>query len=60
MFKQQTLPDLGYDLADLEPVISSEIMTLHYTKHHQTYVNNLNKAFEQYAEAEEKGDLVLS
>lgn len=54
---QQQLPPLPYDFGDLEPVISAEIMTLHYTKHHQTYVNNLNKALEQYAEAEAKNDL---
>ncbi len=38
------LPDLPYDFNALEPVISAEIMTLHYTKHHQGYVNNLNAA----------------
>jgi len=57
MLQKQTLPELGYDLADLEPVISGEIMTLHYTKHHQTYVTKLNEALEQYADAENKGDL---
>ncbi|MBA2368131.1 MAG: superoxide dismutase [Candidatus Protochlamydia sp.] len=57
--QQQTyqLPPLPYDFNALEPTISAEIMTLHYTKHHQTYVNNLNKALEQYAEAEKKKDL---
>lgn len=56
---QQTyqLPPLPYDFGALEPAISAEIMTLHYTKHHQAYVNNLNKALEQYAEAEKKRDL---
>lgn len=51
------LPDLPYDFGDLEPTISAEIMTLHYTKHHNAYVTNLNKALEQYAEAELKEDL---
>lgn len=55
--QQYKLPALPYDFGDLEPVISAEIMTLHYTKHHQTYINNLNKALEQYAEAEQKGNL---
>lgn len=51
------LPDLAYDFSALEPVISAEIMTLHYTKHHQGYVNNLNAALEKYAEAEKKQDV---
>lgn len=51
------LPELPYDFNALEPVISAEIMTLHYTKHHSAYVTNLNKALEQYADAEAKSDL---
>jgi Fe-Mn family superoxide dismutase len=38
-------------------VISGQIMELHHAKHHATYVANLNKALEQYAEAEAKQDL---
>lgn len=55
--QQYVLPQLPYDFSALEPVISGEIMNLHYSKHHQTYVTNLNKAVEQYAEAEEKNDI---
>lgn len=51
------LPQLPYDFAALEPAISAEIMNLHYTKHHQAYVNNLNAALEKFAEAEQKADL---
>jgi superoxide dismutase, Fe-Mn family len=51
------LPELPYDFSELEPVISGEIMNLHYSKHHQTYVNNLNRALEQYKEAEQKQDI---
>jgi superoxide dismutase, Fe-Mn family len=51
------IPPLPYDFGALEPIISAEIMNLHYTKHHQTYVNNLNKALEQYAHAQQKEDL---
>ena len=29
------LPQLPYGLGDLEPVISKEIMDLHYNKHHK-------------------------
>jgi Fe-Mn family superoxide dismutase len=57
MAHKYELPKLPYDFNALEPVISAEIMNLHYTKHHQAYVNNLNKALEQYAEAEQKNDL---
>lgn len=57
MVQQYKLPDLGYDFNALEPIISAEIMTIHYTKHHATYVANLNKALEQLAEAEQKHDL---
>lgn len=32
-------------------------MELHYTKHHQTYVNNYNTAVEQLAEATAQGNI---
>ena len=51
------LPELPYDYSALEPVISGQIMELHYTKHHKGYVTNLNAALEKYAEAESKEDL---
>lgn len=51
------LPDLPYGYSALEPVISGQIMELHHSKHHAAYVTNLNKALEQYAEAEQKQDL---
>ncbi len=38
------LPKLGYDYAALEPHIDARTMEIHYTKHHQAYVNNLNTA----------------
>lgn len=57
MTEQFKLPELPYDFNALEPIISAEIMTLHYTKHHAGYVTNLNKALEQLAEAEQKNDL---
>lgn len=50
-------PELPYDFGALEPVISAEIMELHYTKHHSGYVKNLNAALEQYFEANQKWNL---
>ncbi|CAH2236026.1 superoxide dismutase [Mn] 1, mitochondrial [Pararge aegeria] len=52
-----TLPELPYDYNALEPVISREIMSLHHSKHHATYVNNLNAAEEKLAQAQSKGDI---
>lgn len=51
------IPDLPYDYNALVPVISAEIMELHYTKHHKGYVTNLNAALEKYHEAEAKHDI---
>jgi len=51
------LPDLSYDYGALEPAISGQIMELHHSKHHATYVNNLNATLEKYADAEAKGDV---
>lgn len=55
--KLYALPSLPYALNALEPVISEQIMKLHYEKHHQTYINNLNQALEKYAQAEKTLDL---
>ena len=52
-----TLPDLSYDYAELEPHVSAEIMEIHHSKHHATYVANLNAATEAYDAAGAKGDL---
>ncbi len=38
-----TLPTLPYALDALAPYISEETLQYHYGKHHQTYVDNLNK-----------------
>lgn len=41
-----SLPDLSYDYSALEPHIDARTMEIHHTKHHQTYITNLNKALE--------------
>ncbi|MBR8654414.1 superoxide dismutase [Achromobacter sp. Marseille-Q0513] len=41
-----TLPPLPYAYEALEPHIDALTMEIHHSKHHQTYVNNLNAALE--------------
>jgi len=40
------LPELEYAYDALEPHIDKETMEIHHSKHHKTYVDNLNKALE--------------
>ena len=54
---KHVLPDLTYDYNALEPVISSETMTLHHSKHHNAYVTNLNTALEKLDTAVSSGDV---
>ena len=51
-----SLPDLPYDYSALEPAISADIMKLHHSKHHQTYVTNFNATMEKVLDAQAKGD----
>ena len=49
-----SLPDLNYDYSSLEPHIDAKTMEIHHTKHHQTYVTNLNKALDQHPDLYDK------
>ena len=46
--KKHTLPKLNFSYQDLEPYIDAQTMEVHYTKHHQTYVDNLNAVLAKY------------
>jgi len=56
---KHVLPPLPYEYSALEPYISEEIMRLHHTKHHQSYVNGLNKAEEKMKQARKRNDFDL-
>ena len=43
-----TLSPLPYRYDALEPFIDEETMRLHHDKHHQSYIDNVNKAIEPY------------
>ncbi len=45
-----TLPNLPYAHDALEPHIDVTTMQIHHGKHHQAYINNVNKALEAYPE----------
>lgn len=51
MFK---LPALPYEYNALEPHIDALTMEIHYTKHHQAYVDNLNAAIKNYPDLQTK------
>jgi len=55
------LPKLGYAYDALEPHIDARTMEVHYTKHHQAYITNANKALSAYPElATLTGEAILS
>jgi Fe-Mn family superoxide dismutase len=44
------LPKLGYAYTALEPHIDAQTMEIHYTRHHQAYVNAINGVAERWPE----------
>lgn len=53
------LPPLPYDYDALEPYISEKVMRLHHDRHHQSYVDGLNKAELKMQEARRTGNFEL-
>jgi Fe-Mn family superoxide dismutase len=52
--KLYTLPPLPYAFDALEPYIDAKTMEIHHDKHHQAYINNLNKALEMHPQFQSK------
>ncbi len=48
------LPKLSYKYDALEPYIDAKTMEIHYTRHHQAYVDKLNIALEKYSNLQNK------
>ncbi len=48
------LPKLPYGYDALEPHIDARTMEIHFSKHHQGYVNKLNAALEKHADLQKK------
>jgi Fe-Mn family superoxide dismutase len=48
------LPELPYAYDALEPHIDKETMNIHHTKHHNTYVTNVNNALEGHEDLASK------
>jgi Fe-Mn family superoxide dismutase len=55
-----TLPVLSYEYGAMMPFIDKETMEIHHSKHHQAYVNNLNKALEGKENTKNIEDLLKS
>lgn len=51
---KHVLPKLNYDYDALEPYIDAKTMEIHYTKHHQAYIDKLNGVLDKYPELQDK------
>src|SRR5215475_8967189 len=49
-----TLPKLPYAFDALEPHIDARTMEIHHDRHHQAYVDNLNKALSAHPDLQKK------
>jgi superoxide dismutase, Fe-Mn family len=49
-----TLAPLPYAYDYLEPIIDAKTMEIHYSKHHQAYVTNLNAALDKHPQLPEQ------
>lgn len=47
------LPKLPYNYDYLEPYIDAKTVEIHYSKHHQTYANNVNTVLQKYPQIKE-------
>ncbi|WP_246055232.1 superoxide dismutase [Pseudalkalibacillus caeni] len=56
---EHRLPPLPYAYDALEPYIDRRIMQLHHDKHHQSYVDGLNKAEKELQNARNNNDFTL-
>jgi superoxide dismutase, Fe-Mn family len=57
LMNKYELPPLPYSYDALEPHIDAKTMEIHYTKHHQTYTNNLNAAIEKCSQDVQNKDI---
>jgi Fe-Mn family superoxide dismutase len=53
--EKYNLPKLPYEYNALEPYMSLEVLTLHHTKHHQSYVNFANDLLAKLEEGRKSG-----
>ena len=44
------LPKLRYPFDGLEPYMDAKTLEIHFSKHHASYINNLNAAIKDYPE----------